>query len=84
MIVAADAPVAHATARLLVVSETGDLEHHARDHLAELLWPGDLLVANDAATIPASLGGIQERTGSEIEIRLAGRPTLRAVKPWGD
>jgi S-adenosylmethionine:tRNA ribosyltransferase-isomerase len=78
MIAAADAPVAHAAARLLVVRETGELGHHARDHLAELLWPGDLLVANDAATIPASLGGIHERTGSEIEIRLAGRPTLRA------
>ena len=78
MIVAADAPIAHGTARLLVVSDRGDLEHHGRDQLADLLRPGDLLVANDAATIPASLGGIHERSGSEVEIRLAGRPTLRA------
>ncbi len=79
MIVAADAAVARETARLLLVSETGDVEHHGRDRLAELLRPGDLLVANDAATIPASLGGVHERTGSEVEIRLAGRPTLHAA-----
>jgi S-adenosylmethionine:tRNA ribosyltransferase-isomerase len=78
MIVAAEAPIARATARLLVVRETGEVEHHGRDRLVELLRPGDLLVANDAATIPASLRGTHERTGSEVEIRLAGRPTLRA------
>jgi S-adenosylmethionine:tRNA ribosyltransferase-isomerase len=78
MIVTADAPIAHATGRLLVVRGTGEVEHHGRDGLAELLSPGDLLVANDAATIPASLRGIHEPTGKEIEIRLAGRPTLRA------
>lgn len=39
---------------------------------------GDLLVANDAATIPASLTGTHERTGEAVEVRLAGRPTLRA------
>jgi S-adenosylmethionine:tRNA ribosyltransferase-isomerase len=77
VIVSADAPVARAAARLLVVKESGEIEHYARDRLAELLDPGDLLVANDAATIPASLRGIHQRTGSEIEIRLAGRPTLR-------
>jgi S-adenosylmethionine:tRNA ribosyltransferase-isomerase len=78
MIVAAEAPIARATARLLVVRETGDVEHHDRDELVELLGSGDLLVANDAATIPASLRGTHERTGSEVEVRLAGRPTLRA------
>ncbi|MEZ0336390.1 MAG: S-adenosylmethionine:tRNA ribosyltransferase-isomerase [Gemmatimonadales bacterium] len=78
MTVVADAPVAHAAARLLMVSASGELEHHGRDRLAKLLQPGDLLVANDAATIPASLRGIHERTGGEVEIRLAGRPTLRA------
>jgi S-adenosylmethionine:tRNA ribosyltransferase-isomerase len=78
MIVAADAPVTHATSRLLVLTGTGTIEPHARDRLPELLLPGDLLVANDAATIPASLRGAHQRTGSEIEVRLAGRPTLRA------
>jgi S-adenosylmethionine:tRNA ribosyltransferase-isomerase len=74
----ADAPAAHSAARLLLVSESGDLEHHDRDKLPGLLRAGDLLVANDAATIPASLRGTHRRTGGEIEVRLAGRPTLRA------
>ena len=34
------------------------------------------MVANDAATIPASLSGIHEPSGAEIEIRLAGRDSL--------
>jgi S-adenosylmethionine:tRNA ribosyltransferase-isomerase len=46
------------------------MEVAARAALPELLRPGDLVVANDAATIPASL------TGAGIEIRLAGRRTL--------
>jgi S-adenosylmethionine:tRNA-ribosyltransferase-isomerase (queuine synthetase) len=43
-----------------------------------MLGAGDLVIANDAATIPASLTGTHERTGQPIEIRLAGRPSLRA------
>ena len=78
MMITADAPIAQATARLLVVRGTGEIGHHGRDRLAELLSPGDLLVANDAASIPASLRGIHEPSGGEVEIRLAGRPTLRA------
>jgi S-adenosylmethionine:tRNA ribosyltransferase-isomerase len=33
---------------------------------------GDLIVANDAATLPASLAGAHSRSGGPIEIRLAG------------
>ena len=39
---------------------------------------GDLLVANDAATLPASLTGVHRRSGSAIELRLAGRRSLDA------
>src|SRR5690242_67345 len=63
-------------ARLLVVAGDGSLHHAARSALPDYLRPGDLVVANDAATIPASLRGIHERTGGEIEIRLAGRRSL--------
>lgn len=63
-------------ARLLVVDRDGDMHDSARTTLADRLEPGDLLVANDAATIPASLDGIHARTGQPIEIRLAGRPSL--------
>lgn len=71
-------------ARLLVVSAGGALRHVARAALAEALRPGDLLVANDAATIPASLAGVHVPTLAPIEIRLAGRRSLAAadVREW--
>ena len=60
-------------ARLLVVDGTGRIAHHARSSLADLLRPGDLVVANDAATLPASLAGTHAPSGATIEVRLAGR-----------
>ena len=63
-------------ARLLVVGADGTLGQEARHRLPDVLQPGDLLVANDAATIPASLHGVHEPTGAAIEVRLAGRRTL--------
>ncbi len=63
-------------ARLLVVQSDGRLDHAARTQLVHQLSPGDLVIANDAATIPASLGGLHERSGAPIEIRLAGRRSL--------
>jgi S-adenosylmethionine:tRNA ribosyltransferase-isomerase len=59
-----------------VVDADGALHHGESARLAELLRPGDLLVANDAATIPASLTGRHGPTGVPIEVRLAGRHTL--------
>jgi len=63
-------------ARLLVVDRRGDLHHAPRARLDEWLEPGDVLVANDAATIPASLTGVHARTRASIEVRLASRPSL--------
>jgi S-adenosylmethionine:tRNA ribosyltransferase-isomerase len=63
-------------ARLLVVDAAGGIGHHARADLAALLAPGDLVVANDAATLPASLTGRHVATGAPIEVRLAGRRSL--------
>ena len=60
-------------ARLLVVDSSGRIAHHARSSLADLLRPGDLVVANDAATLPASLAGTHAPSGATIEVRLAGR-----------
>lgn len=67
-----------ANARLLVVDAHGRLRETPRSQLIHELCPGDLLVANDAATLPASLIGVHERSGSVIEIRLAGRRSLAA------
>ncbi len=63
-------------ARLLVVHADGTLDHARRTQLVHQLSPGDLVVANDAATIPASLSGFHEPSGGPIEIRLAGRRSL--------
>ena len=63
-------------AKLLVVHPNGRLDHTARTHLVYHLSPGDLVVANDAATIPASLSGFHEPSGATIEVRLAGRRSL--------
>ena len=63
-------------ARLLVVHADGRLDHAARTQLVQHMYRGDLVVANDAATIPASLGGFHQPSGAAIEIRLAGRRSL--------
>ena len=59
-------------ARLLVVLADGRISHAPRSRLVEFLHPGDLVIANDAATLPASLHGVHVPTGAEIEVRLAG------------
>ena len=63
-------------AKLLVVDARGAVRHAARERLVDFLVPGDLIVANDAATLPASLTGVHLRTGLPIEARLAGRRSL--------
>ncbi len=57
-----------ASARLLVVNE-GQIQHSVMDHFPDHLRSGDLLVVNDAATIPASLQG-SDQNQNEVEIRL--------------
>ena len=64
-------------AKLLALDAEGGITHRRRAALVGLLRPGDLVIANDAATMPASLAGIHLPTGAPIELRLAGRPSLR-------
>lgn len=61
--------------RLLSCDRNG-IGHHDRAELPKLLVPGDVVIANDAATIPASLFGIHIPTGEPVEVRLAGRASL--------
>jgi len=63
-------------ARLLVISADGAIVDTARSSLTDLLRHGDLVVANDAATLPASLHGVHLPTAAPIEVRLAGRSSL--------
>ena len=65
-----------ADAKLLVAGGDGEISHRLRRDFVSLLRPGDLVVANDAATLPASLSGYHVPTGRPIEVRLAGRRTL--------
>ena len=63
-------------AKLLAVDEHGKFRHWPRSRLVDLFHRGDLVIANDAAAMPASLSGEHLRTGAAIEIRLAGRDSL--------
>jgi S-adenosylmethionine:tRNA ribosyltransferase-isomerase len=68
--------------RLLVVDpEHGTQRDLAIAALPDLLGPGDLLVINDAATLPAVLFG--EVHGVDIEVRLAGPPELGLAVLFG-
>jgi S-adenosylmethionine:tRNA ribosyltransferase-isomerase len=63
-------------AKLLVIDARGELTHVPRAALVDFLRPGDLVVANDAATLPASLYGEHMPTRRPVEVRLAGRHSL--------
>jgi S-adenosylmethionine:tRNA ribosyltransferase-isomerase len=65
-------------AQLLALDELGRISHHPAADVTSLLRRGDLVVANDAATIPASLQGIHLPTGRPVEVRLAARRSLGA------
>jgi S-adenosylmethionine:tRNA ribosyltransferase-isomerase len=77
------------SAKLLVVDGNGATRHLPRAALASLFRPGDLVIANDAATLPASLKGIHYPSGQPIEVRLAawisaGDPTQFVAIAFGD
>ena len=63
-------------AKLLVVDAYGRISNAPRARFVDFLQRGDLVIANDAATIPASLHGTHAPTGATIEVRLASRPSL--------
>jgi S-adenosylmethionine:tRNA ribosyltransferase-isomerase len=69
----ASEPRAHESLRLLVVEPPGDARPTRASSLPWLLAPGDLLVVNDAATLPASLFTTTE-TGEAVELRFVEAP----------
>jgi len=76
-VIAASRPVQRPPdAKLLVVDADGEIVQARRSTLVDYLRRGDLVIANDAATLPASLAGVHLRTGAPIEVRLAGRRSL--------
>jgi S-adenosylmethionine:tRNA ribosyltransferase-isomerase len=65
-----------ADAKLLVADRRGRVEHWRRADFVRLFHAGDLVIANDAATLPASLSGRHLASGRRIEARLATRASL--------
>ena len=59
------------SAKLVVVDVHGRMRHLPRAELASLFRSGDVVIANDAATLPASLTGTHCASGQPIEVRLA-------------
>lgn len=77
--IAADKPVQRsADSKLLHVDAAGRIRSVPRTAFIELLRPGEVVIANDAATLPASLRGVHLQSGAEVEVRLAGRASLAA------
>src|ERR1700704_1925687 len=77
--IGADIPIQRsAQAKLLAVDKSGIFRHLQRAKVIEVLRPGDLVVANDAGTLPASLQGLHLASSRSIEVRLAGRNSLSA------
>ncbi|HEX5053599.1 MAG TPA: S-adenosylmethionine:tRNA ribosyltransferase-isomerase [Planctomycetota bacterium] len=62
----------HGTIRLLHLAADDTLTEGTLADLPQLLRPGDLLVCNDAATLPASLRAVTGR-GEAVELRLCGQ-----------
>jgi S-adenosylmethionine:tRNA ribosyltransferase-isomerase len=86
--IAADRPDRR-PAKLLTVGAEGKMQHLPRSELATLFSPGDLIVANDAATLPASLRGTHVASGEPVEVRLAawtslGDPTRFVAIAFGE
>jgi len=73
---AADGPGPE-SAKLFIIDAKGRMRHLARTELVSLFSPADLIVANDAATLPASLRGVHIASGELIEMRLAAWISVR-------
>jgi S-adenosylmethionine:tRNA ribosyltransferase-isomerase len=69
-------------AKLLFIDKYGGIFHMRRTSFDGLLRPGDLVVANDATVLPASLRGIHSATGCPVEVRLAGRRSLDEARDF--
>jgi len=73
---AARTPRANKKSVKLLVAESGQLQNSELARLPEHLRAGDLLVVNDAATLPASLRG-RDEYNRPVEIRLASQLSER-------
>ncbi|HLX27387.1 MAG TPA: S-adenosylmethionine:tRNA ribosyltransferase-isomerase [Casimicrobiaceae bacterium] len=77
MIIARDPVQRPIDAKLLAIDARGRITHWPRRALPKLLRRGDLVIANDAATLPGSLEGTHVASGRRIEVRLVRRRSLQ-------
>lgn len=83
---AATGPRPAAAERLIVLDASGHPTLSPLHTLASHLEPGDLLILNDAGTLPASLSAVTD-TGARLEVRLAavhGAHAIAALLGEGD
>src|SRR5262245_33652495 len=64
------------SAKLLIIDAKGHMRDVPRSELASLFNTGDLVIANDAATLPASLRDTHAASSGPIEVRLASWVSL--------
>ncbi|MBV9308585.1 MAG: S-adenosylmethionine:tRNA ribosyltransferase-isomerase [Acidobacteriaceae bacterium] len=69
-------------AKLLFVDGGGNISHRARSEFPNLLRSDDVVIANDAATLPGSLFGRHHPSGRPVEVRLAGRSSLDNINQF--
>ncbi len=77
-------PPAHRDQVKLMVAtrSTGEIGHHRFDELPELLAPGDLVVVNVSATLPAAVSGRRERDGSAVRAHFSTRAPGLDARHW--
>ena len=67
------------SARMLVlIRETGSIQHHAVSDLPTLLESGDVLVLNDTKVRPSRIDGIRPETGGKVELLFLKEATQSA------
>ena len=64
--------------------QTGELSHHCFNQVGDFFRPGDVLVINNTAVIPARLEGRKE-TGGKVEVLIADFSAgLKSIRENGD
>jgi S-adenosylmethionine:tRNA ribosyltransferase-isomerase len=80
---ATEPPAHRDQVKLMVASRsTGEIAHHRFDELPELLAPGDLMVVNVSATLPAAVPGRRERDGSAVRVHFSTRAPGLDARHW--
>ena len=67
---------------MVATRSTGEIAHQRFDQLPGLLSPGDLVVVNVSATLPAAVPGRRERDGSAVRVHFSTRAPGLDAERW--